>query len=79
MNKKRVAKVKKWRPTGTSDDIAWANEQKADLKWLWRQMVVTKIATEQKNQEKSNNSPSYRFAAINKHNRSPKTLNHYIT
>ena len=29
-------------------------------------MVVTKIATKSKNQEKANNSPSYRCAAINK-------------
>ena len=29
----------------TSVEIAWKNEQKADLKWLWRHIVVTKIAT----------------------------------
>ena len=27
------------------NDIAWTNEQKADLDWLWRHMVGTKIST----------------------------------
>ena len=44
MNKKnRSTKSKKWRHARTSVEIAWTNEQKADLKWLWRHMVVTKI------------------------------------
>ena len=44
------------------------NEQKADMKWLWRHMVVTRIATmkKQKNQQKANNSPSYRGASFKK-------------
>ena len=66
MNKKtRSTKSKKWRHARTSDEIAWTNEQKADLRWLRRHMVVTKILmTKYKNQEKVNNSPNYRCAAI---------------
>ena len=36
-------KSEKWRHARTSVEIAWTYEEKADLKWLWRHMVVTKI------------------------------------
>ena len=35
----------KWRHTDTSVEIAWTNEQTADLKWLWCHMVVSKIGS----------------------------------
>ena len=54
----------KLRHTCTSIENSWTNEQNADLKWLWRHMVVTKIAKKKKNQEKANNSLSYRCEAI---------------
>ena len=43
MNKKKLAPLRAKNDV-TSLDIAWTIEQKADLKWLWRHMVVTKIA-----------------------------------
>ena len=58
----RSTKSLKWRHTRKSVGIAWTNEQKADLKWLWHYMVVTKILTKKKT---ANNSLCYRFAAIN--------------
>ena len=27
------------------DQITWTNEQKADMNWLWRHMLVTKTLT----------------------------------
>ena len=65
MNKKtRSTKSEKWRHTCNSAEIAWTNEQK---------MAVTSYGRNKnhddeikKNQEKANNSPSYRCAAINK-------------
>ena len=39
-NKTRSTKSEKWRHTRTSNEIAWTNERKADLKWLWRHIVV---------------------------------------
>ena len=76
MNKKtRFTKSEERRHTGTSVEIAWTNEQQADLKCLWRHMVATKIATmKQKNQETANNSPSYRCAAIKKIGPNSKNL-----
>ena len=66
MNKKtRSTENEKWRHERTSVEIAWTNEQKEDLKWLWRHMVVKKSRRRnKKNKEKSKNSPSYRWAAI---------------
>ena len=43
--KTSTTKSEKWRHARTSAEIAWTNEQKADLKWLWRHMVATKILT----------------------------------
>ena len=65
MNKKtRSTKSEKWRHTCNSVEIAWTNEQKVAVtsygrtkKSWWRN---------KKNQEKANNSPSYRCAAIKK-------------
>ena len=46
MNKTtHFTKSEKWRHARTSVEIAWTNQQKADLKWLWRHMSATKIAT----------------------------------
>ena len=43
MNKKtHSTKSENWRHASNSVEIAWTTEQKADLKWLWRHMVVTK-------------------------------------
>ena len=68
------AKSENWRHarTSTSVEIAWTNEQKADL-WLWHHIVVTKIFTAKwkKKQDKANNSPRYGCAAI-KHSLRPK-------
>ena len=43
--KTRSTKSEKWRNTRTSVEIALTNEPKADLRWFWRHMVLTKIAT----------------------------------
>ena len=64
MNKTRSNNSEKWRHARTSIEIARTNEQKADLKWLWRHMVEQKSRRGNKNHEKANNSPSYRCAAI---------------
>ena len=48
MNKTRFTKSEKWRHARTSVEIEWTSEKKADLKWLWRYMVVTEILTKQK-------------------------------
>ena len=43
MNKKtRSIKSEKWLHARTSVEIVWTNEPKADLNWLWRQMVESK-------------------------------------
>ena len=55
----------KWRHERNSVEIAWANEQKADLNWLWRHIFVAKNLDEIRNQEKANNSRNYRCVAIN--------------
>ena len=41
MNKTHSNKSKK-DTARSSVEIAWTNEQKADLNWLWRHMVVKK-------------------------------------
>ena len=43
----RSTKSEKWRYAHTSVEIARANDQKADLNWLWRHMVVAKKLTTQ--------------------------------
>ena len=58
--KTRSTKSEKWRSSHTSVEIAWKNEQKADLKWLWRHMVVTKILTK----EHSRTSPGVKNQRI---------------
>ena len=40
--KTRSNKSEKWRHACTSVEIAYTNEQKADWKWWWRHLVVTK-------------------------------------
>ena len=55
MNKKSpTTKSEKWRHASTSIEIAWTNEQKTDLKGLWRHMVATKIGTTKQKQQKAN-------------------------
>ena len=49
-------------------EIAWANEQKAHLKCLWRHIVVNQKTRWNRKQEKANNNLNYRFAAINEKN-----------
>ena len=59
INKKtRSTKNEKWLHACTSVEIAWMNEQKADLKWLWRHMVVTKIIIKKKQKHSRKNSGS---------------------
>ena len=67
MNKKFASLRANFSHTRTSVDIAWTNERK---------VVVTSYGRNKfrddeikKNQEKANNSPSYRCAAIEKHSR----------
>ena len=55
----------KWRHMRNSVEIAWTNEQKADLKRVWRHVVVKKILITKTKQEKTNNL-SYSSAANNK-------------
>ena len=63
MNKKvRSNQSEKWRHTRTSVEIAWTNEHKADLKWLWRHMVVKKSRRRNKKEPRE----GYLCAAINK-------------
>ena len=67
VNKKtRSTKSKKWRHERTSIEIALANEKKSRI-----EVVVTSFgrnnSLDEKKQEKANNSPSYRCAAIKKH------------
>ena len=77
MNKKtRSTKSEKWRHTCNSVGIAWTNEQK---------MAVTSYGRNKnhddeikKNQEKANNSLSYRCAAIKKEDRAPIQSNSWI-
>ena len=63
--KTHSTKSEKWSHARISVEIAWTNEQKADLKWLRRHIVVKNNDQGKKNQEKANNSPSYRCGAIN--------------
>ena len=63
MNKKtRSTKSKKWRHTCNSVEIAWTNEQKVAVTSYGRNKNHDDEI--KKNQEKANNSPSYRCAAI---------------
>ena len=65
MNKKtRSTKSEKWRHTCNSVEIAWTNEQKVAVTPYGRNKNHDDEI--KKNQEKANNSPSYRCAAINK-------------
>ena len=65
MNKKtRSTKSKKWRHTCNSVEIAWTNEQKVAVTSYGRNKNHDDEI--KKNQEKANNSPSYRCAAIKK-------------
>ena len=50
-NEKKNSLNQEWKMTSRTQSVhnAWTNEQKADLKWLWRHMVLTKILTKQKN------------------------------
>ena len=69
MNKKtRSTKSEKWRHTCNSVEIAWTNEQKVAVTSYGRNKNHDDEI--KKNQEKANNSPSYRCAAIN----NPKKL-----
>ena len=64
MNKKtRSTKSEKWRHTCNSVEIAWTNEQKVAVTSYGRNKNHDDEI--KKNQEKANNSPSYRCAAIN--------------
>ena len=63
MNKKtRSTKSEKWRHTCSSVEIAWTNEQKVAVTSYDRNKNHDDEI--KKNQEKANNSPSYRCAAI---------------
>ena len=63
MNKKtRSTKSEKWRHTCNPVEIAWTNEKKVAVTSYGR----NKYHDHEINQEKANNSPSYRCAAINK-------------
>ena len=63
MNKKtRSTNSEKRRHTSNSVEIAWTNEQKVVVTSYGRNKNHDEI---KKNQEKANNSPSYRCAAIN--------------
>ena len=65
MNKKtRSTKSEKWRHTCNSVEIAWTNEQKVAVTSYGRNKNHDDEI--KKNQEKANNSPSYRCAAIKK-------------
>ena len=65
MNKKtRSTKSEKWRHTCNSVEIAWRNEQTVAVTSYGRNKNHDDEI--KKNQEKANNSPSYRCAAINK-------------
>ena len=65
MNKKtRSTKSEKWRHACNSVEIAWTNEQKVAVTSYDRNKNHDDEI--KKNQEKANNSPSYRCAAINK-------------
>ena len=50
MNKKLTPATVQWDYARNSIEIAWPIEQKGDLMWLWRHMVVTKILTKKKDQ-----------------------------
>ena len=70
MNKKtRSTKSEKWRHTCNSVEIAWTNEQKVAVTSYGRNKNHDDEI--KKNQEKANNSPSYRCAAINNKNSIP--------
>ena len=62
MNKKKTRSTtsEKWRHTGNSVEIAWTSEQKVAV----TSYGLNKIHDDEKKQEKANNSPSYRCAAI---------------
>ena len=66
MNKRtRSTRSQKWRHTRTSVEIAWTNEQKqiwSGCDAIWSSQKSRR--RNKKNQEKANNSPSYRRAAI---------------
>ena len=63
MNKKtRSTKSEKWRHACNSVEIAWTNEQKVAVTSYGRNK--NHYDEIKKNQEKANNSPSYRCAAI---------------
>ena len=47
----RSNNIEKWRHARNSVEVPWTNKQKADFKWLWRHMVVTKILTKEKKRE----------------------------
>ena len=64
MNKKQAPIRLKNDVTRTSVKIARTNGHRAELKWLWRHMDVTKILMTKKQETANNNSPSYRCAAI---------------
>ena len=65
MNKKtRSTKSEKWRHTCNSVEIAWTNEQKVAVTSYGRNKNHDDEI--KKNQEKANNIPSYRCAAIKK-------------
>ena len=65
MNKKtRSTKSEKWRHTCNSVEIAWTNEQKVAVTSYGRNKNHDDEI--KKNQEKANNRPSYRCAAIKK-------------
>ena len=65
MNKKtRSTKSEKWRHACNSVEIAWTNEQKVAVTSYGRNKNHDDEI--KKNQEKANNSPSYRCAAIKK-------------
>ena len=65
MNKKTCStKSEKWRHACNSVEIAWTNEQKVAVTSYGRNKNHDDEI--KKNQEKANNSPSYRCAAIKK-------------
>ena len=70
--KTRSTKSKKWRQARTSVDIAWTNEQKADLRWLWRHMVVTKILTKWKKHSRTSADVQSKEFSLTRQNSRPR-------
>ena len=69
IKKTRSTKSEKWRHILISVKIAWTNEQKADLKWLLRHMVVTEIATRKKTKRRPIIAPAIAVRLLKRRDR----------